>query len=284
MNSHSAVSRLRIPIVRVLFLLLVVPQVTMAQVAPDTVVVQLPDDVIELITPVEPSFFQGPGVLIAIGAILAALIGAFASWLIARQNAKKQARIAKTQAQIARLDRQLGEFFEPLLALSKAGDKLWDWFTKSQQRSSKDYFGKNDLGQDSDPTEDNLLMWKLVMREIFVPLNDRREKLILKNIFLIEEESIPGSLLEAVQHIAEFRAVIAGWKEQKSGPDTMDAFKKGKKFKPETNFPDKDIREYAEKKCTELRQERKRYLAELTISSIPKRTAWPRLSVRRRKE
>jgi hypothetical protein len=55
--------------------------------------------------------------------------------------------------------------------------------------------------------------WMLWMTTIFMPLNDEREKIIIKKAYLIVEEQMPQCLLDFVTHVVGYKAVMARWAE-----------------------------------------------------------------------
>jgi hypothetical protein len=46
-----------------------------------------------------------------------------------------------------------------------------------------------------------------------MPLNDEREKIIIKKAYLIVEEQMPQCLLDFVTHVVGYKAVVAKWAE-----------------------------------------------------------------------
>jgi hypothetical protein len=46
-----------------------------------------------------------------------------------------------------------------------------------------------------------------------MPLNDEREKIIIKKAYLIIEEQMPQCLLDFVTHVVGYKAVMARWAE-----------------------------------------------------------------------
>jgi hypothetical protein len=49
------------------------------------------------------------------------------------------------------------------------------------------------------------------VEEVFMPLNDFREEIIIKNAHLIREEIIPNCLLEFVAHVTAYKVVVKKW-------------------------------------------------------------------------
>ncbi|MAT13710.1 MAG: hypothetical protein CMJ46_00385 [Planctomyces sp.] len=60
-------------------------------------------------------------------------------------------------------------------------------------------------------TEEEKQRWITWMKEVFHPLNERVERLILDNLDLVEGDTIPVAFREALAHVVTYRAVLAQW-------------------------------------------------------------------------
>jgi len=61
------------------------------------------------------------------------------------------------------------------------------------------------------PTEEELTEWRVWSKNIFLPLNEFLEKLILENAYLIREEKVPECLLRFVTHGSAYKAILKKW-------------------------------------------------------------------------
>jgi hypothetical protein len=89
--------------------------------------------------------------------ILLALVG----YIVTYRN---NLRLSQRQERLARLGRQLSEFYGPLLAISNANEMAWRRF-RAEYRSDTPYF----FASHDPPTEAELEAWRLWMSKVFVP-------------------------------------------------------------------------------------------------------------------
>jgi hypothetical protein len=129
---------------------------------------------------------------------LGAILGYLAKYL-------NDLRIAQRKDRLDRVNRQLGEFYGPLLAL-----------TSSSQRAFATFIGAHpdmgDVGRfRSDPQQRLAKLWRLWIREVFMPMNLEIERIIRQKSDLIDEDHMPVVLLELCSHIAAYRAIVKRW-------------------------------------------------------------------------
>jgi len=127
--------------------------------------------------------------------ILLALVGYLATFMSAQILARRKDKLEL-------VNRRLNEFYGPLYVASQAGNIAY--------RSLLNKMGK----MQSFPILDSEMKeWMLWMTTIFMPLNDEREKIIIKKAYLIIEEQMPQCLLDFVTHVVGYKAVMARWAE-----------------------------------------------------------------------
>lgn len=140
-------------------------------------------------------------ILPVIGAALIAVLGWITTYFHKWYFDKKSNRLD-------RVNKQLRELYGPLYAILMASDATWEAFWKNHRPShgQNSYFGKNLNVTDSEKET-----WRNWMENVFEPFNAETEKLILKNIDLLESDQIPKSFISALAHIAAYKAVLYNW-------------------------------------------------------------------------
>jgi len=110
--------------------------------------------------------------------------------------------LARRTDKLNLVNRRLNEFYGPLYVASRAGNIAYRSLLKKQGKTK------------SFPILDNEMKeWMLWMTTIFMPLNNVREKIIIKKAALIIEEQMPLCLLDFVTHVSGYKAVLAKWSE-----------------------------------------------------------------------
>ncbi len=109
-----------------------------------------------------------------------------------------------------RVNKQLRELYGPLYARLMASQTTWEAFWKIHRPAH----GRNSyFGADLHVTDKEKEIWRTWMTNVFEPLNAETEKLILKNIDFLESDEIPKPFIDALAHIAAYKAVLANWKQ-----------------------------------------------------------------------
>jgi hypothetical protein len=127
--------------------------------------------------------------------ILLALVGYLATFMSGQVLARRKDKLEL-------VNRRLNEFYGPLYVASQAGNIAY--------RSLLNKMGKT---QSFPILDSEMKEWILWMNTIFMPLNDEREKIIIKKAYLIIEEQMPQCLLDFVTHVVGYKAVMARWAE-----------------------------------------------------------------------
>jgi hypothetical protein len=127
--------------------------------------------------------------------ILLALVGYLATFMSAQMLARRKDKLEL-------VNRRLNEFYGPLYVASQAGNIAYRSLLKKQGKT-----------QSFPILDSEMKEWMLWMTTIFMPLNDEREKIIIKKAYLIVEEQMPQCLLDFVTHVVGYKAVVAKWAE-----------------------------------------------------------------------
>ncbi|MGA3344789.1 MAG: hypothetical protein ABSC76_07975 [Terracidiphilus sp.] len=127
--------------------------------------------------------------------VLLALVGYLATFMSAQVLARRKDKLEL-------VNRRLNEFYGPLYVASQAGNIAYRSLLKKQGKT-----------QSFPILDSEMKEWMLWMTTIFMPLNDEREKIIIKKAYLIVEEQMPQCLLDFVTHVVGYKAVVAKWAE-----------------------------------------------------------------------
>ncbi len=127
------------------------------------------------------------------------IVLAFAGYLVTFWSNRMMARRAD---RLRLVNQRLNEFYGPLYVATVAGNIAY-----------KSLLSKQGKAQCHPIRDEDLKDWVLWMKTIFMPLNDVREKIIIKNAHLIVEEQMPQCLLDFVTHVVGYKALLTRWAE-----------------------------------------------------------------------
>jgi hypothetical protein len=114
--------------------------------------------------------------------------------------------LTRRKDRFERVDRQLSEFYGPLLALVSAGDRSWLVFRKWYRPGGGPFWDPK-----NPPTTVEADAWRLWMKEVFMPLNEQIVDVITGHANLLNENAMPECLLELCAHVAAYRPVLTSW-------------------------------------------------------------------------
>lgn len=170
-------------------------------------------------------------------------------------------KLAQRNDRLERINRQLRDFYGPLLALTRSSDESWQAFRKRYRPGDGSYWK-------GDPpiTQDDVLAWRLWMTTVFMPVNQRMTVLVLEHADLIVEPEMPPCLLALCAHVAGYQAVIKNWESGEvslAREDNVSVL----------NFPSQDLADYAAAAFGRLKAEQARLLGSATDRTSPPRRA-----------
>ena len=126
---------------------------------------------------------------------------ALAGYLITYTN---NLRLSQRSERLARVNKQLGELYGPLLATCSATTSAWRKF-REKYRPGQGFF-------DDPPTDEELKAWRLWMSTVFMPNNLRMYELVVSKADLLMELEIPECLLKLCAHVSAYQAIMEKWK------------------------------------------------------------------------
>ena len=163
-------------------------------------------------------------------------------------------QLAQRDDRLERINRQLSDFYGPLLALTRSSDVSWQAFRKRYRPGDGSYWK-------SDPpaTREDVVAWRLWMTTVFVPIHERMMEIVLERADLIEEPEMPPCLLTLCAHVAGYQAVLREW-------ETGEISIKREDNISVVNFPTQELAEYAAAAFGRLKAEQARLLGSTTTT------------------
>ncbi len=163
---------------------------------------------------------------VALIGICIAVIGYFVKYRI-------DLRLAQRNDRLERINRQLSEFYGPLLALTRASGESWQAFRKRYRPGDGSFWGN-----DPPPTKEDTIAWRLWMTTVFMPVHKQMAELVLKRADLIEEPEMPPCLLALCAHVNGYQAILKEWETGEISTAREDNISV-------VNFPGQELAEYA---------------------------------------
>lgn len=131
--------------------------------------------------------------------ILLAVAGYLATYLY-------NLKLSERKDRLDRVNKQLGEFYGPLLALTSSGRSAWLAFRTRYRPDTPSYWSDA-----PPPTPEEAEAWRLWTTEVFMPVNLRIVDLITRHADLLDESEMPQVLLDVCAHVAAYQAVLKQW-------------------------------------------------------------------------
>ncbi|MFD4413718.1 hypothetical protein [Streptomyces sp. NPDC058475] len=116
-------------------------------------------------------------------------------------------RLAQRQERLARVNRQLSDFYGPLFALTEANSRTFGAFVERHARSD----GRSPFVHETPPTEEELTEWRLWVTTVFLPNIKAMRDLVIKHADLLSEPEMPPLLLHLCAHVSGYEITAARW-------------------------------------------------------------------------
>ena len=170
-------------------------------------------------------------------------------------------KLEQRKDRLERINRQLSQFYGPLLALTRSSHESWQAFRK-RYRSGGGSFWKCD----PPPTREDAVAWRLWMTTVFMPLHQRMMEIVLNHADLIEEPEMPSCLLDLCVHVAGYQAVLKEWESGEISAEREDNISI-------VNFPGEELGEYAAAAFGRLKAEQAKLLGSTAMTVRSSRRA-----------
>ena len=165
--------------------------------------------------------------------IILALVGYFFTYL-------NNLRLAKRADRLKFVTTQLDELYGPLYVITQSGQILFQALNAKGLKK-----GRFIINQDAPDSAEDISDWRIWIEEVFQPLNEQLDQIIINKAHLIIEEEMPHCLKRFLAHSAGYKVVIKKWQ--------MGDFTERSSV---ISFP-VEIEEYAEKSYLMLKEQQK---------------------------
>ena len=162
------------------------------------------------------------------GTFLIALVGYFIKYL-------HDMSLQRRRDNLNYLEKQIGEFYGPLYILGNVGITSYNALIKKMNKENDRRLNVLTAEQKQE--------WRIWLENVFMPNNLEMEKIIKEKAYLIKEAEIPSCFIEFITHVADYKVVLAKWKQ--------DNYSNIFSF---IDFPD-ELHKYIEYRFLELRTE-----------------------------
>ena len=193
---------------------------------------------------------------VALIGVCIAVIGYFIKYRI-------DLRLAQRNDRLERINRQLSEFYGPLLALTRSSGQSWQAFRQRYRPPGSESFWKSD----PPPTRDDTIAWRLWMTTVFMPVHQRMMELVLNRADLIEEPEMPPCLLDLCAHVNGYQAILKEWETGEISMARADNISV-------VNFPGQELAEYAATAFSRLKAEQARLLGSTEKTGRSSKRTW----------
>jgi hypothetical protein len=168
--------------------------------------------------------------------VIVALLGFLATYL-------NNIAMARRQARLDRLTRQLSEFYGPLYSIVRISGILFLGF----KNRHIERFGSWRVGGFGSP--DAAAHFHAWMKEVFLPLNERIVEILLTRSDLLEETDIPDVLLTAAANAWGWKPILSRWEQGDLGD--VDSI---------MPYPHEELAAYSEKAFLTVKREHRELL------------------------
>ncbi|MFF3014766.1 hypothetical protein [Streptomyces sp. NPDC057939] len=156
-------------------------------------------------------------------------------------------RLAQRQERLARVNRQLSDFYGPLFALTEANSRIFGAFMERNARPD----GRSPFVHETPPSDDELAEWRLWVTTVFLPNIQAMRDLVIKRADLLSEPEMPPILLQLSAHVSGYEITAARW-EQGSYDEHLSV----------VPFPAEEMATYARHGFARLKQQQSRLLGQ----------------------
>jgi hypothetical protein len=101
---------------------------------------------------------------------------------------------------------QLNELYGPMFVITQTGKVFFQAIrAKAEDR------GRLSVNEDAPKSADEISEWRIWIEEVFLPLNEQLQQIIIQKAHLIREESMPLCLKAFSAHHAGYKALVRKW-------------------------------------------------------------------------
>jgi hypothetical protein len=139
----------------------------------------------------------------AVLAIVLAFVGLAGTYVTNLYLARRHERLTRT-------NRQLSEFYGPLLAHVSANARTFSAWQTHLRPDGLSIFAP-ETGRP--PTDDELRQWRLWFTAVFLPNAQKARQIVVDKADLLVESAMPPVLLDLCAHVAACEILVARWND-----------------------------------------------------------------------
>src|SRR3954466_1981218 len=158
-------------------------------------------------------------------------------------------KLLQRNDRLERINRQLSDFYGPLLALTRSSERSWEAFRQRHRPPPERSFWK----LEPPASEDDVVAWRLWMATVFMPMHQQMMDIVLTHADLIDESEMPLCLLDLCAHVSGYQAVLKQWESGEISVARVDNISV-------VNFPSQALTDYASDAFDRLKAEQSRLL------------------------
>lgn len=128
-----------------------------------------------------------------------AVLGYFAAYL-------NNLRLAKRADKLKFITTQIDELYGPLYVITQASQMLFQALNAKGMKQ-----GRIVINQDAPDSADDISEWRIWVENVFQPLYEQLDQVIIQKAHLIIEDEMPHCLRRFLAHTAGYKAVIKKW-------------------------------------------------------------------------
>jgi len=149
-------------------------------------------------------------------------------------------KVDTRNASLDRVNAQLRQLYGPLYAHLHSINAAWNAFVENfwPEHGQAGYFAHGHV-----TTEEEKERWRHWMTEVFHPANMEVKRLIIDNMDLMEEDTVPQVFLDTLAHVEVYQSVVKQWEKGDFSHHTSIL-----------NYPDRELMEVVEETFFKLRQ------------------------------
>ncbi|MER5281265.1 hypothetical protein ABT025_36890 [Streptomyces sp. NPDC002809] len=118
-------------------------------------------------------------------------------------------RLSQRQERLARINRQLSDFYGPLHAIAEAKSCIFGAFMERNARTD----GRSPFSHEIPPSDEELAEWRLWVATVFLPNIRAMRDLVVKHADLLRGPAMPPILLQLCAHVSGYEITAARWEQ-----------------------------------------------------------------------
>ena len=134
-------------------------------------------------------------------AIVVTVVLAFIGYIATHRN---NLSLARRREALELINAQINEFYGPLYIVATVG--------RIEYLALISKMGREPEGELERPlAQDEFREWRIWMTQVFMPMNEWCEKLLLEHAYLLREEKLPDCIIRFFTHVAGYKPVLKKW-------------------------------------------------------------------------